>query len=55
MKRLLTVLVACALLTACGSRISYEQHTTPDGRKIECFVYHRGYKGGLSCNWPGRP
>lgn len=52
-KRLITVIIVALVLTACGERVGYEQHRTPDGRNVECFVYHVGYKGGISCNWPG--
>lgn len=53
-KSVLILLALAALTTACGDRVHYEQHQTPDGRTVECFVYHAGTPGGISCNWPGR-
>jgi hypothetical protein len=53
MRKLILILLAVLALSACGSRVGYERHHTPDGRDVECFVYHVGFKGGISCNWPG--
>lgn len=47
-------LVLTLLLTGCGERFEARRIKDTQGREHECIVYHRGYKGGISCDW-GQP